>query len=168
MNLRSLSRRNFLLRVGLGSLSFGLLSQYTHKVKASVTEQFPSVIILGAGLSGLYAALLLETLGFQVTVLEGRNRVGGRVLTLDDLPGKPEAGAQSLNQQYSRLMGLANRYNIPTEPLSISFSPPLLYVNGQSILPEQWESSEANHLTDLERQILPLALMSHYLRPNNH
>lgn len=36
--------------------------------------------------------------------------------TLDDLPGKPEAGAQVLNEQYSRLLRLADRYNVPLEP----------------------------------------------------
>ena len=35
------------------------------------------VIVLGAGLSGLHAAQLLEDAGARVLVLEGRSRVGG-------------------------------------------------------------------------------------------
>lgn len=39
-----------------------------------------SVIILGAGLSGLYAAHLLDRSGVDVRVIEARDRVGGRIL----------------------------------------------------------------------------------------
>lgn len=39
------------------------------------------VIIIGAGLSGLYAASLLEKAGVEYVVLEARDRTGGRVLS---------------------------------------------------------------------------------------
>ncbi len=41
-----------------------------------------SVVILGAGIAGLVSAYELKRAGFRVTVLEARNRVGGRVWTI--------------------------------------------------------------------------------------
>ncbi len=42
----------------------------------------PELIIIGAGLSGLYAAHLLQS-HFSITILEARERIGGRILTQD-------------------------------------------------------------------------------------
>ncbi len=41
-----------------------------------------TIVIIGAGLSGIYAATLLQPF-YNVTVLEARNRIGGRIQTLD-------------------------------------------------------------------------------------
>lgn len=50
-------------------------------LKTSFTpgEATPHVCIVGAGISGLRCADILLQQGFQVTMLEGRNRIGGRV-----------------------------------------------------------------------------------------
>lgn len=50
------------------------------------------VVIIGAGLAGLMAAHKLEAAGLKIVIVEGEKRVGGRLHTLDDLPGRPEAG----------------------------------------------------------------------------
>lgn len=39
----------------------------------------PHVCIVGAGIAGLRAAALLLEAGFKVTILEARDRIGGRV-----------------------------------------------------------------------------------------
>lgn len=43
-----------------------------------------NIAIIGAGVSGLYAASLLIEKGYDVTVFEARDRIGGRVLSRDD------------------------------------------------------------------------------------
>ncbi|MBK8003133.1 MAG: FAD-dependent oxidoreductase [Gemmatimonadetes bacterium] len=48
-----------------------------------------SVIVIGAGVAGLAAAGRLARAGVRVTVLEARNRVGGRLWTLRDAAGAP-------------------------------------------------------------------------------
>ncbi|MEM9760361.1 MAG: FAD-dependent oxidoreductase [Pseudomonadota bacterium] len=51
------------------------------------------ILIAGAGLSGLYAALLLRQSGQQVTVVEARDRIGGRAYSV---PVSVEQGARAL------------------------------------------------------------------------
>jgi monoamine oxidase len=54
------------------------------------------VIVIGAGAAGLAAARELSHHGFRITILEARDRLGGRILTMRDSPfGAPiELGAE--------------------------------------------------------------------------
>jgi len=57
-----------------------------------------TALVVGAGLSGLACARELEHLGWKVTVIESRNRVGGRVWTDTFLNGAPvDAGASFIH-----------------------------------------------------------------------
>jgi len=44
----------------------------------------PTVIVIGAGAAGLSAAAALGEAGLAVAVLEARERIGGRIITLRD------------------------------------------------------------------------------------
>jgi phytoene dehydrogenase-like protein len=48
---------------------------------SEVRTQGPHVCIVGAGVSGLRCADILLSQGFKVTILEARDRIGGRVRT---------------------------------------------------------------------------------------
>jgi monoamine oxidase len=72
------------------------------------------VVIVGAGLAGLACAQRLQQLGFRVTVLEARDRVGGRVLTFREFDGGrfAEAGAEFVSVHHEQTLGLLRRLGI--------------------------------------------------------
>lgn len=76
------------------------------------------VVVVGAGLAGLTAAVDLQRAGWEVVVKEARNRVGGRVLTIRS-PFSPglhaEAGGESLDDDYHAMLALIARYGLRTE-----------------------------------------------------
>jgi monoamine oxidase len=126
------------------------------------TDISGSVVVIGAGLSGIGAAMLLEERGLNVTVLEARDRVGGRVLTLDDVPGTPEGGGPVITEAYERLMKLAAASGVPMGP-GPGYEPTLLlHVNGASVPMDQWAASPANTTVGPEKQMPPLALLGYY------
>lgn len=166
MATKPFNRREFLWGLSQSALTLLVLGRTSQQVAASDGTS-PSVLVLGAGLSGLYTALLLEAKGLSVTVLEARDRVGGRVHTLDDVPGKPESGGQSLSEKYQRLLTLAQHLEVPIEPAKGFDKELLLYVRGQSVLPQDWPTSTADQLVAAERSFMPSRLLSHYLRLHN-
>jgi monoamine oxidase len=74
------------------------------------------VVIAGAGLAGLTAAHYLERAGAEVTVVEARDRVGGRVYTIRGFESgqHAEAGADLIEAEQSQLLGLASEFGLKT------------------------------------------------------
>jgi monoamine oxidase len=78
------------------------------------------VLVAGAGLAGLSAARVLEAFGAEVTVVEARARVGGRVWTIRDgfrHRQHAEAGADLLDSDQEAVLTLAKDLGLDLTPI---------------------------------------------------
>ncbi len=92
------------------------------------------VIVVGAGMSGLVAASLLKQAGHETTVIEARERVGGRVHTMRHsfmYNQYVEAGAMRIPNTHYLTLGYIKKYGLKINPFINSTQNDLIYVNGK-------------------------------------
>ena len=137
----NLKRRQALQAAAVGAGTLAL-----HRPTWAVAD--PDVIVMGAGLAGLNAALQLEAFGLRVRVLEASNRIGGRLRTLDDVAGHPEAGGNQIGLAYARTVDMARRLGVELLPMGRS---PLIqddrlvyFIDGQRMSGREWAASSKN------------------------
>jgi len=71
-------------------------------------------LVIGGGVSGLYAAYLLQQAGLSVEVLEARDRLGGRLHTVYTPDGQPvDLGGQWVGPQHMRVLRWVEAHRIP-------------------------------------------------------
>lgn len=81
------------------------------------------LIVVGAGLAGLTAALRLTQLGHSITVCEARDRVGGRVHTVALGNGAiVEMGGEWIRADQARVVALADELGVPLAPIHVDFA----------------------------------------------
>ena len=81
------------------------------------------MLVVGAGLAGLSAAVAVRDAGWDVVVIEARERVGGRVHTIYGGEGdvelaaglRAEMGGESIDESHTALRSLARRFGVDTE-----------------------------------------------------
>jgi len=128
-------RRDFLKRVGIATL--GVSSLFNN----SFASPLNTCIVIGAGLSGLAAAYLLKRAGWQVIVLEARNRIGGRVRTYSFAENPDlicELGGEWIGMGHQRIRALCREFNIELQ--DHRFKPSLMR-DGVIKRPGEWDFS---------------------------
>jgi monoamine oxidase len=160
---RTLDRRTLLAAAGAGAA----LAAAPRALRAQVRSK---VLVIGAGLSGLGAALALQDAGLDVRVIEGRDRVGGRVLSHRNVPGNPESGGTGFAPGYARLVSAANDYGVGLVDISPQipfFFQRELFLGGERITAEAWPSHPKNPFPEPLKKLLPWAFLGAAAGPKN-
>jgi monoamine oxidase len=154
-----ISRRRFIAGSTLAAAAAATAARAAERAAVRDDSRLYDVLVLGAGLAGLNAARLLESEGASVLVLEGRDRVGGRVFTLDDLPGYPEGGGNGIGGGYARILDTARQLEVPLVPVrqrtESAKSTTAIYLRGRRILAGDWPTSDLNPFPEALRGTMP-------------
>ncbi|MCB0660182.1 MAG: FAD-dependent oxidoreductase [Saprospiraceae bacterium] len=136
-----MKRREFLIKSSLAGST--LVVQNKNFAKSSLFTRKPkSVIIIGAGFSGLAAAMKLRENSINVTVLEARNRVGGRVFSFQpkSTTGQViELGAEWVGNSHERIKSLCGEFGLTLENNQFETD---LILNGKHSRQGQWNFSQ--------------------------
>ena len=145
-------------------------------VSHRVVEPLPSakrptsVIVIGAGMAGLCAALELKEAGCTVTLLEARHLAGGRVRTRRDFPEGlyVEEGATRFPDVHHLTMHYLNRFALPL----ITFNRPdvgdTLHIMSTDVEVHPWHRDawpESLPLHPHEREMSLAELTDYYVQP---
>ena len=130
------------------------------------------IIIIGAGLAGLAAAYELGIAGYNVIVLEARDRVGGRVHTLYDfIRGKHvEAGAELIGANHPTWMAYSKQFKLQMlERTEYPDSAKPVMINNKLLTPKEagdlWE--EVDHQLNLyNKMAIPIDPVQPWKSPN--
>ncbi|MDJ1502489.1 NAD(P)/FAD-dependent oxidoreductase [Xanthocytophaga agilis] len=138
-----MQRRNFLRKAGF--LTTGALLSHSTQAYQNVTpiQKGDHVLILGAGVSGLSAAYMLQKRGVAYTLLEARSRTGGRILThtIDKDTGlHVELGAEWVGASHKRLLALCKELGLEVEDHSFRF---YSLLQGQYTTPDTYQPDVA-------------------------
>ncbi len=141
------SRRDFLAGAAVSVAGLWLAGckhdQHDQATTLPTTRQVGAgrkVVVIGGGFSGLTAAYELQSVGYDVTVLEARDRVGGRVLSFGDfIPGKNvEGGGELIGKNHPTWIAYAQKFGLSMLPIleNDDLNSPL-YLNGKLLTDEQ-------------------------------
>jgi len=153
----AISRRD-MLKASLAA-SAGILISHNPVFSAWASRRpaGKSVVVVGGGYAGLSCAYQLLNAGYDVTVIEARNRIGGRVLSFNSTPGlggeylkgrNIEGGGELVGSNHPTWVGYAEEFGLEfldvSEDDDVDFP---LWLDGKRLPFEEaatlWEEVEA-------------------------
>ncbi|MCI2418226.1 hydroxysqualene dehydroxylase HpnE [Saccharopolyspora sp. K220] len=106
------------------------------------------VAVVGGGLAGVTAALRCAELGFEVTLLEARSRLGGATYSFPRGELVVDTGQHVFLRCYTAYLGLLRRLGV-ADSISMQrrFQVPVLTPDGRASLLRRWNLPAPAHLT---------------------
>lgn len=127
------------------------------RASAARSVERVDVVVIGAGLAGLNAAVNLEDQGVRTLVFEAQATPGGRLHTLRANGQVLDCGATTIGPEYGRVRALADRFAVPlVKPHGRGAM--AWQVNGQAGNARDWATATANRTSGDERAIVPAQL----------
>lgn len=113
------TRREFLRSSAIASTGL-LLSSLPLSARGQGAKGGRRVVIIGGGFSGLACAYELKSAGYDVTVIEARNRAGGRVLSFADFVSDRvvEGGAELIGSNHPTWMAYSKKFDLEMSDVS--------------------------------------------------
>jgi len=147
-------RREF-LKATLAASAGLLLSNNAWAMNRLGRTSQKRIVVIGAGFAGLTCAHELKSMGYDVTILEARNRIGGRVLSFNAANGNEyikgrniEGGAELIGSNHPAWVSYAEKFKL--EWLDVSeeadWALPVV-IDGKALTHEEgkklWDDMEA-------------------------
>lgn len=142
------NRRQF-IQLGLFAAALAVSSSCNQKETGNLSASNKAnsgkanILVIGAGIAGLAAARELQNNGFKVTIIEGRDRIGGRIYTDRSLGYAIDLGAAWIHGIQNNPIGkLAKDSNIKI--LRTDYDNTELYgINGRPVNENQLSQAES-------------------------
>lgn len=127
------------------------------------------IVVAGAGIAGLTAAMLLKQVGHKVTILEAQNRLGGRIFTCREFSGSMygEFGAMRFPKQHSLGQYLIHeKFKLPVQPFPLHNDNTYIHLNGRLIRRSAFNARDFGFdLPGLESASAPDQLLNQAIKP---
>ncbi len=136
--LHMFSRRQFISDTAKAAAFFGLAGLYESCSDRTKIKEQPSIAIIGAGIAGLHAAYILKQAGYNANIYEGSPRIGGRIMSVNDMMGEglwTEMGGEFIDSDHEDMLSLVKHFNLNMidrrEPSELALEEFAYFFNGQ-------------------------------------
>ncbi|HQY88631.1 MAG TPA: FAD-dependent oxidoreductase [Tepidisphaeraceae bacterium] len=151
------TRRTFVK--GMMAATGGLLLSNQASANFKTMQQGKKIVVIGAGFSGLAVAHELASVGYDVTIIEARERLGGRVYSFNDtirpdtkkadtwVAGKnAEGGGELIGSNHPCWVHYAEKFGLEFLDMGDESAEAPIVLDGKRLTPEEseklWETME--------------------------